>query len=66
VADRVFLAHVKDTEPCADRLQLTGYFGQGWWTYRLPGHGRLDWRHWLAQLRAVGFDGAGQHRARGH
>jgi sugar phosphate isomerase/epimerase len=57
VANRVFLAHAKDTEIFADRLQQTGYFGSGWWTYRLPGHGRIDWRRWLSLLRAVGFDG---------
>ena len=57
VADRVFLAHAKDTEIFADRLQQTGYFSRGWWTYRLPGHGRIDWRRWLALLREVGFDG---------
>ena len=57
VADRVFLAHAKDTEIFADRLQQTGYFGSGWWTYRLPGHGQMDWRRWLALLREVGFDG---------
>jgi sugar phosphate isomerase/epimerase len=57
VAGRVFLAHAKDTEIFADRLQQTGYFSRGWWTYRLPGHGRIDWRSWLALLREVGFDG---------
>ena len=57
VADRVFLAHAKDTEIFAERLQQVGYFGRGWWTYRLPGHGRIDWRRWLAVLGEVGFDG---------
>src|SRR5919206_59608 len=57
VADRVFLAHAKDTEIFAERLQQVGYFGRGWWTYRLPGHGRIDWRHWLALLAEVSFDG---------
>jgi len=57
VAGRVVLAHAKDTEIVAGRLQQTGYFGRGWWTYRLPGHGRLDWRAWLALLREVGYDG---------
>jgi sugar phosphate isomerase/epimerase len=57
VAGRVFLAHAKDTEIMAERLQQTGYAGSGWWTYRLPGHGRIDWRHWLGLLRSVGFDG---------
>jgi sugar phosphate isomerase/epimerase len=57
VADRVFLAHGKDTEIFAVRLQQVGYFGRGWWTYRLPGHGRIDWRRWLSLLGEVGFDG---------
>lgn len=57
VADRVCLAHAKDTEIFPGRLQQTGYFGSGWWTYRLPGHGRIDWRRWLSLLRSVGFDG---------
>ncbi len=57
VADRVFLAHAKDTEIFADRLQQVGYFGSGWWTYRLPGRGQIDWRRWLALLRTEGFDG---------
>jgi sugar phosphate isomerase/epimerase len=57
VADRVFLTHAKDTEICPERLQQVGYFGAGWWIYRLPGHGRIDWRRWLALLREVGFSG---------
>jgi sugar phosphate isomerase/epimerase len=57
VADRVFLAHAKDTEIFADRLQQVGYFGAGWWTYRLPGRGRIDWQRWLTLLHAEGFDG---------
>jgi sugar phosphate isomerase/epimerase len=57
VADRVFLAHAKDTEIFPEALQQTGYFGKGWWTYRLPGHGRIDWGRWLGLLREVGFDG---------
>ena len=57
VAGRVAIAHAKDTEVFAERLQEVGYFGRGWWTYRLPGHGRIDWRRWLALLREQGFDG---------
>lgn len=57
VADRVFLAHAKDMQIYPDRLQQAGYFGTGWWSYRLPGRGRIDWRRWLALLREVGFDG---------
>lgn len=57
VADRLFLTHAKDTEIFADRLQQVGYHGHGWWTYRLPGHGTLDWTAWLGLLRELGYDG---------
>ncbi|CAA9539943.1 MAG: Inosose isomerase [uncultured Thermomicrobiales bacterium] len=57
VANRIFLAHAKDTEVFAERLQQVGYFGAGWWTYRLPGHGTIDWSRWLDRLRAAGFGG---------
>jgi sugar phosphate isomerase/epimerase len=57
VADRVFLTHAKDTEIFAVQLQQVGFYGRDWWTYRLPGHGRLDWSRWLALLRGAGFDG---------
>jgi sugar phosphate isomerase/epimerase len=57
VADRIFLAHAKDTEVFPERLQRVGYFGSGWWTYRLPGRGEVDWPKWLGRLGAAGFDG---------
>jgi sugar phosphate isomerase/epimerase len=55
--DRVFLTHAKDTEIFPDRLQQVGYFGSGWWSYRLPGHGVIDWGRWLNALGRAGFDG---------
>jgi sugar phosphate isomerase/epimerase len=57
VAERVFLAHAKDTQIDADVLQQVGYFGTGWWAYRLPGHGDIDWTRWLNLLDDTGFDG---------
>jgi sugar phosphate isomerase/epimerase len=56
-APRVFLAHAKDTEIFPDPLQANGYFSSGWWTYRLPGRGRIDWTSWLSLLRETGFAG---------
>ena len=29
----------------------------GWWRYRLPGSGQIDWRAFLAALAAAGYDG---------
>lgn len=57
VANRVFLAHAKDTEIFPDTLQQVGYYGPAWWAYRLPGHGVIDWQRWLGALIAIGFDG---------
>ena len=57
VADRIFLAHAKDTEVIPEKLQQVGYFGPAWWRYRLPGHGQVDWSRWLGRLRQQGFHG---------
>lgn len=57
VGDRLKILHAKDTSVDADRLQAVGYHGSGWWRYRLPGDGVLDWARFLARTRALGFDG---------
>lgn len=56
-AGRVFAVHGKDTEIFAERLQEVGWMGRGWWTYRLPGRGRIDWSHLLRLLSSSGFSG---------
>ena len=57
VKDRVKIIHAKDASIDAPRLQEVGYHGAGWWRYRLPGRGLLDWRKFLAHAKASGFDG---------
>jgi sugar phosphate isomerase/epimerase len=57
VKDRVKILHGKDTSFDEGRLQGVGYHGEGWWRYRLPGSGRLDWPRFLKQAKAGGFDG---------
>jgi sugar phosphate isomerase/epimerase len=57
VKGRVKIIHAKDASIDAARLQEVGYHGAGWWRYRLPGHGLLDWRKFLAHAEASGFDG---------
>jgi sugar phosphate isomerase/epimerase len=54
---RVKIIHAKDASIDAARLQEVGYHGAGWWRYRLPGRGALDWRKFLAHAKASGFDG---------
>jgi sugar phosphate isomerase/epimerase len=57
VKDRLKILHGKDTSIDAARLQAVGYHGTGWWRYRLPGDGLLDWGRFLTQARGHGFDG---------
>lgn len=56
-SDRIKILHAKDTSIDAKRLQAVGYHGSGWWRYRLPGHGMLDWSKFLSLAKSVGFDG---------
>jgi sugar phosphate isomerase/epimerase len=58
VKDRVKIIHAKDASIDASRLQDVGYHGTGWWRYRLPGKGLLDWTKFLAHARSAGFDGS--------
>lgn len=57
VKDRIKILHAKDTSIDAGRLQAVGYHGAGWWRYRLPGDGLLDWPKFLRQAKGYGFDG---------
>jgi sugar phosphate isomerase/epimerase len=47
----------KDTEILYGRLARQGILGSGWWRYRLPGLGVLDWRDIFSALHEVGYDG---------
>lgn len=47
----------KDTEILQGRLARQGILGSGWWRYRLPGLGALDWRAIFSALRDAGYDG---------
>jgi sugar phosphate isomerase/epimerase len=57
VKDRIAILHAKDTAVDATALQAVGYHGKGWWQYKLPGLGLLDWPRFLGQARGYGFDG---------
>jgi sugar phosphate isomerase/epimerase len=54
---RVGMLHAKDTEIRTADLQRQGYLGTGWWSYRLPGRGQLNWGQFLSGVAATGFDG---------
>jgi sugar phosphate isomerase/epimerase len=64
---RVVHAHAKDAETFADRRSLYGFFGKavkredpwdtGWWRYRIPGLGEVDFRRYVDTLYEGDFDG---------
>lgn len=57
VKDRIAILHAKDTAIDTAVQQAVGYHGKGWWQYKLPGHGLLDWPRFLRQAKGYGFDG---------
>jgi len=65
-ASRIFHAHAKDTELLEDGLYRYGRvwrqldadpWKSGWWRYRMPGRGAIDWGSFIATLKAGGYDG---------
>ena len=64
-ADRIVHVHAKDTEILADRLDDTGIEGQGWWRYRIPGWGQLNWTRIVSGLLEAGYLRGGLAGARG-
>jgi sugar phosphate isomerase/epimerase len=66
--DRVAHAHAKDAETFPERRNRFGFFGRtstreedpwdmGWWRYRIPGLGQIDFRAYVDALYEGGFDG---------
>jgi sugar phosphate isomerase/epimerase len=59
-AERIYHVHAKDTEVFKDRLSDCSVLrpAGGWWRYRLPGLGDIDWRRLINRLQEHGYDGA--------
>ncbi|HEY6489692.1 MAG: sugar phosphate isomerase/epimerase [Terracidiphilus sp.] len=55
--DRILAVHAKDTEIIQPVLQQVGIAGQGWWRYRIPGQGIVNWPEFLTVLLQVQFNG---------
>jgi sugar phosphate isomerase/epimerase len=64
---RIHYAHAKDTEIMDEQLYDYGIFGRaldnprntpfvGWWRYRLPGYGQINWPQFISALIEVGYD----------
>jgi sugar phosphate isomerase/epimerase len=65
---RLAHAHAKDAETFPAERNRFGFFGRtstreqdpwdmGWWRYRLPGLGQVDFRHYVDALYEGGFEG---------
>lgn len=65
--DRILHVQAKDVEVDASARNTYGVFGKaadrsdpwasGWWRYRIPGLGQVDWRRLVDRLYEGGFDG---------
>ena len=65
-ADRIFHAHAKDTEMLREGRYRFGVLANqlgdnqwvsGWWRYRIPGRGEIDWTSFIETLLDVGYEG---------
>ena len=55
--DKIFHVHAKDTEIFYDKLSEETIYGTGWWRYRLPGLGEIDWQKFIATLYDIDYKG---------
>ena len=64
-AAKIFHTHAKDTEILDDGSYKYGVFGRqidpepwksGWWRYRIPGSGGIDWKKFIDTLKKCGYD----------
>lgn len=64
--DRIFHVHAKDAEVFEDKLKVYGIFNKqlnsndddfGYWRYRMPGLGQVDWEGFIRELRSIGYEG---------
>lgn len=64
-SSKVFHAHAKDTEILSEGAYRYGILGEqlpgnpwksGWWRYRIPGLGEIDWKRFIGALQEGGYD----------
>lgn len=56
-SERIFHVQAKDAEILIEKLRMKGIFGDGWFRYRIPGTGSIDWRKFVSTLFDAGYDG---------
>jgi sugar phosphate isomerase/epimerase len=55
--ERILSVHAKDTEIIEPVLQEVGIHGKGWWRYRIPGQGLIDWPKFINVLLQANYSG---------
>jgi sugar phosphate isomerase/epimerase len=55
--ERILSVHAKDTEIIEPVLQKVGIYGKGWWRYRIPGQGLIDWPKFINVLLQANYQG---------
>jgi len=54
--EKIFHTHCKDTEILRWKLSWVGYTGAGWWRFRIPGLGDIDWKRFINELQGQKYD----------
>jgi sugar phosphate isomerase/epimerase len=54
---KIFHVHAKDTEIFYEKLRRDGIFSSGWWRFRVPGWGEINWTRFISALQDVGYSG---------
>jgi sugar phosphate isomerase/epimerase len=54
--ERIYHTHAKDAEVLRFKLREIGVMGRGWWRYRIPGWGGIDWTAYITALKEVNYD----------
>lgn len=55
--DRIYAFHAKDTEILHRSLKRQGNLIPGWWRFRIPGWGDVDWKSVFIALGDIGYGG---------
>jgi sugar phosphate isomerase/epimerase len=64
--ERIYHVHAKDTEVFLDKFNEYGIFNKqlnfsaedfGYWRYRMPGLGQIEWEKFINELKEIGYEG---------
>jgi sugar phosphate isomerase/epimerase len=54
---KIFHVHAKDTEIFREKLASNGIYSGGWWRFRIPGWGEINWARFISALQDAGYTG---------